>query len=145
MSVGEDGSILCKVRGDERVHVKAQHRVITEMGSVMGDVEAMKDVDGEAGRHWRRMRPSGQRGQRRVEEDGEHPRQDAGALRGQGSAVEGDHQPLRYDSLPAHALQLLVEMESGSDQQDVQRAECLWNREGALVHPAEHRKAPGRD
>ncbi|KAK8830539.1 hypothetical protein WA577_004271, partial [Blastocystis sp. JDR] len=47
VSVGEDGSVLCKVRGDERVHVKAQHRVITEMGSVVGDVEEMKDADGE--------------------------------------------------------------------------------------------------
>ncbi len=49
MCVGDDGSILCKVKGDQRVRVKSQHRVITEMGSVMGDVEEMKDEDEKEG------------------------------------------------------------------------------------------------
>lgn len=145
VSVGEDGSVLCKVRGDERVHVKAQHRVITEMGSVVGDVEEMKDADGEEGRGGRRLRRSGQGEQRRVAEDDEHPRQDAGALRGQGGAVEGDRQPLRQRALPAHALQLLVGVCCECDEQDVQRAERLWSGEAALVRHAEHRAASGRD
>ena len=145
VSVGEDGSVLCKVRGDERVHVKAQHRVITEMGSVVGDVEEMKDADGEEGRGGRRLRRSGQGEQRRVAEDDGHPRQDAGALRGQGGAVEGGRQPLRQCALPAHALQLLVGVCCGSDEQDVQRAECLRSGEAALVRHAEYGAASGRD
>ena len=37
------------MKGDQRVRVKSQHRVITEMGSVMGDVEEMKDEDEKEG------------------------------------------------------------------------------------------------
>lgn len=42
-------SILCKVRGDQRVHVKSMERVATEMGSVLGNVEEVRDKEESEG------------------------------------------------------------------------------------------------
>lgn len=48
-------SILCKVRGDQRVHVKSMERVATEMGSVLGNVEEVRDKEESEGLIMERM------------------------------------------------------------------------------------------
>lgn len=37
--------ILCKVRGDQRVQIKSMERVASEMGSVLGNVEEVRDIE----------------------------------------------------------------------------------------------------
>ena len=37
--------ILCKVRGDQRVRVKSMQHVASEMGSILGDVEEVRDEE----------------------------------------------------------------------------------------------------
>ena len=37
--------ILCKVRGDQRVQIKSMERVASEMGSVLGNVEEVRDME----------------------------------------------------------------------------------------------------
>lgn len=58
MSVGADGayelhnnlthSVLCKVRGDQKVHITQTHPVMSEMGSVMGDLSIAEDIEGDS-------------------------------------------------------------------------------------------------
>lgn len=40
-------SVLCKVRGDEKVIITDTHRVTTEMGSVLGDLAIASDIEGD--------------------------------------------------------------------------------------------------
>ena len=41
-------SVLCRVRGDQRVRIKQTHRVIEEMGSIVGDAEVLQDDEGDS-------------------------------------------------------------------------------------------------
>ena len=62
ISVGEDGSllcgmglmsrVLCRVRGDQRVVVTQTHRVVEEMGSIVGDAQLLSDEEGDSCREW---------------------------------------------------------------------------------------------
>ncbi|KNB45866.1 hypothetical protein JH06_0542 [Blastocystis sp. subtype 4] len=48
VSVGADGAVLCKVRGDQKVHVTQLHPVMSEMGSVLGDSSIAEDIEGDS-------------------------------------------------------------------------------------------------
>ena len=45
-------SILCKVRGDMRVRVKSMEYQASQMGSVLGDVEEVRDIEESKGKQY---------------------------------------------------------------------------------------------
>lgn len=40
--------MLCRVRGDQRVVVTQTHRVVEEMGSIVGDAQLLSDKEGDS-------------------------------------------------------------------------------------------------